>query len=43
LITIGLNLAFLGVIGDVIARNRMLIEENLRLTKKLLYKDEDAP
>jgi hypothetical protein len=43
LITIGLNLAFLGVIGDVIARNRMLIEENLRLTKKLLYKDEDTP
>lgn len=37
LITIGLNLAFLWVIGDVIARNRMLIEENLRLTKKLLY------
>lgn len=35
LITIGLNFASLGIIGDVIARNRMLIEENLRLIKQL--------
>lgn len=37
-ITIGLNFLSLGIIWDVIARNRMLIEENLRLMKKESYK-----
>jgi glycosyltransferase involved in cell wall biosynthesis len=36
LIMIGMNFISLGIIGDVIARNRMLIEEHLRLTKKFL-------
>lgn len=37
LITIGFTFVSLGIIGDVVARNRVLIEENLRLTKQLLY------
>lgn len=42
LTTIGCTFLSVGIIWDVVARNRILIEENLRLTKKLLYKD-DAP
>lgn len=34
LITIGLNFVSLGILWDVVARNRVLIEENLRLMKK---------
>ncbi len=34
LITIGFNLVSLGIVGDVVARNRILIEENLRLMKR---------
>jgi len=34
LITIGFNLVSLGIIGDIVARNRILIEENLRLMKR---------
>lgn len=34
LITIGLNFVSLGILWDVVARNRMLIEENLRLMKR---------
>jgi hypothetical protein len=37
LITIGFNLVSLGIIGDVVARNRMLIEENLRLMKRMSF------
>lgn len=37
LITIGFNLLSLGIIGDVVAKNRMLIEENLRLMKRLSF------
>jgi glycosyltransferase involved in cell wall biosynthesis len=40
LTTIGCTFLSVGIIWDVVARNRILIEENLRLTKKLLYKDE---
>lgn len=40
LTTIGFTLVSLWIIGDVVGRNRVLIEENLRLTKKLLYKDD---
>jgi glycosyltransferase involved in cell wall biosynthesis len=42
LTTIGCTFLSVGIIWDVVARNRILIEENLRLTKKLLYKDEDT-
>lgn len=34
LVTIGFNFLSLGIIGDVIARNRMLIEQELRFLKK---------
>jgi hypothetical protein len=37
LITIGFNLVSLGIIWDVVARNRMLIEENLRLMKRMSF------
>lgn len=37
LITIGFNLVSLGIIWDVVARNRMLIEENLRLMKRMNF------
>ncbi len=40
LTTIGCTFLSVGIIWDVVGRNRILIEENLRLTKKLLYKDE---
>lgn len=40
LTTIWCTFLSVGIIWDVVARNRILIEENLRLTKKLLYKDE---
>lgn len=40
LTTIGFTLVSLGIIWDVVGRNRVLIEENLRLTKKILYKDD---
>ncbi len=42
LTTIGCTFLSVGIIGDVVSRNRILIEENLRLTKKLLYKDETS-
>lgn len=38
LITIGFNFVSLGILGDVVARNRVLIEENLRLMKRVLGK-----
>jgi hypothetical protein len=37
LITIGISLFSLGVVGDLIAKNRFLIEEQLKITKKLKY------
>lgn len=37
LITIGLNFVSLWILWDVVARNRILIEENLRLMKKTLW------
>lgn len=37
LVMIGFNLFSLGVIGDVIAKNRSLIEENMSMTKKVKY------
>ncbi len=37
LITIGISLFSLGIISDLIAKNRFLIEENLKATKKLKY------
>jgi glycosyltransferase involved in cell wall biosynthesis len=43
LITIGFNLVSLGIIGDVVARNRMLIEENLRMMKRLSFKQPKNP
>lgn len=43
LTTIWCTFLSVGIIWDVVARNRILIEENLRLTKKLLYKDEETP
>lgn len=39
LITIGFNFVSLGILGDVVARNRILIEENLRLIKRLSRKE----
>ncbi len=37
LITIGISLFSLGIIADLIAKNRFLIEENIKLTKKMQY------
>ncbi|MDD5770265.1 MAG: glycosyltransferase family 2 protein [Candidatus Gracilibacteria bacterium] len=37
LITIGISLFSLGIIGDLIAKNRFLIEENLKMSKKMKY------
>jgi small-conductance mechanosensitive channel len=37
LITIGISLFSLGIISDLVAKNRFLMEENLKNTKKLLY------
>lgn len=37
LIVIGFNFFSLGVIGDVIAKNRSLLEENMSMVKKLKY------
>lgn len=37
LISIGISLFSLGIIGDLIAKNRFLIEENLKMTKKIKY------
>jgi len=34
---IGFNFFSLGVIGDVIAKNRSLLEENMGMMKKLKY------
>ena len=35
LITIAFNLFSLGILGDIIAKNRSLVEENMRMTKKI--------
>lgn len=43
LITIGFNLVSLGIIWDVVARNRMLIEENIRLIKRMRFGDKKSP
>lgn len=37
LITIGISLFSLGVIADLIAKNRFLIEEQLKIAKKNMY------
>lgn len=37
LITIGISLFSLGVIADLIAKNRFLIEEQLKMSKKYMY------
>lgn len=37
LITVGISLFSLGIISDLIAKNRFLIEENLKITKKIQY------
>lgn len=37
LITIGISLFSLGIIADLIAKNRLLAEEELKLSKKLMY------
>lgn len=37
LITIGISLFSLGIIADLIAKNRFLSEEELKITKKLMY------
>ena len=37
LISIGISLFSLGIIWDLIAKNRFLIEENLKMTKKIKY------
>jgi hypothetical protein len=39
---VALNLFSLGVIGDVVSKNRNLIEENMLLTKKLIYDPSPA-
>jgi hypothetical protein len=41
LITIGISLFSLGIISDLVAKNRFLMEENLKNTKKLLYNKKD--
>ena len=37
LITIGISLFSLGIISDLIAKNRFLIEEQLKMSKKIVY------
>lgn len=40
LITIWISLFSLGIIGDLISKNRFLIEENMKNTKKILYESK---
>ncbi len=42
LITIGLNFVSLWILWDVVARNRILIEENLRLMKKSIWRKNNG-
>lgn len=37
LITIGVSLFSLGIIADLIAKNRFLSEEALKISKKIMY------
>jgi hypothetical protein len=39
---VALNFFSLGVIGDVVSKNRNLLEENMLLTKKLIYDPSPA-
>lgn len=41
LITIGVSLFSLGIISDLVAKNRFLLEEQLKMSKKILYNKKD--